>query len=400
MARQDWFYDLAVLEGPRPRTPSVWGGIQGDIAGQTDLQAALALKSDDATVQAALALKANVAQTVEAFTFTTKQNDLAVASGTTILRWNGAGTTGITGIAAPSTARVVTIVNASTDYLLWLENENTASAAANRLMLPDGFPAFLMPGDTITLFYDLTTARWRVLSWPTRGVQAGMSEFTDYVGVMSPQYAMPFTMGSSGTGSATSMSSNGVNSSQRAAGSAKLSTGTATNGYAYAGMSTSSMRTGLGAYLFAASIAPVIASDGTDTYMIRAGFDEAGSAAFSEAICWEYRWNGSATEWSQTVADNGVVTRSTTGSPSTAVLGAGTRAKLAVFIPQGGTAADFLYSLDSIAWTLASRISSGLPSPSDARLFGPGMQIVKTAGTTNRDACIDWAGYRIQQVRA
>ena len=311
-----------------------------------------------------------------------------------ILRWNGTGSTGITGLTA--TIGTVTIVNASTDYLLWLENENTASAAANRMMLPDSFPAFLMPGDTITLMYDGTAARWRVLSWPTRGVQMGLTEFSDAFG-QNNSSMMPFQGGAAGTGASVTVSSWGVTSAVRAAGAQRLVTGTTATGAAYAGQYNGAWRTGLGTFLFAAAVARQTAANGTETYSIQVGLSEA-NAAITDAIMWEYRWNGSAVEWAQTVADNGSITRSTTNSPSPTTLGSN-YAKLAIFVNPSGSAADFLYSLDSVSWSLAQRVSSGLPTGSDARVLGPGYQIIKSAGLTSRDAYVDWAGYRIQQVR-
>lgn len=393
MARQDWFYDLAVLEGPRPRTPGVWGGIQGDIAGQTDLQAALALKSDDATVQAALALKANVAQTVEAFTFTTKQNDLAVASGTTILRWNGAGATGITGIAAPSTARVVTVVNASTDYLLWLENENTASAAANRLMLPDAFPAFLMPGDTITLFYDLTTARWRVLSWPTRGMGMGLAEWQDQIATHTPLGT------AAGTGSGSfGATSTGVNTTERVDGAFQITTGTTTTGSASIGWvngTTSNVVPTFGARLVVVRIAFPTATDGTETFAVRSGYYD--TPVVTDGVYAEYDWSGSAPRVALCTTAGGVVTRNTTNAPS--VPAAGEFFWSALFINPEWTRADLVWSADSVNYALTCSSATGFPS--SAQLTGLIYAgIIKSAGTTARTLAIDGYGHRVQQVRA
>lgn len=92
-----------------------------------------------------------------------------------VLRINSSASIKLTGLANGAEGRRVTIVNASTDFLLWLENENTASSAANRFDLPKGFPAFLMPGDAITLLYDGTASRWLVSEWPSQGQAMGLS---------------------------------------------------------------------------------------------------------------------------------------------------------------------------------------------------------------------------------
>lgn len=327
---------------------------------------------------------------VEAFTFTTKQDDLAIATGTRILRWNGAGTTGITGIAAPSTARVVTIVNASTDYLLWLENQNTASAAANRLMLPDGFPAFLMPGDTITLLYDLTAGRWRVLSWPTRGIQMGFSlysDFLDYGGASSDiaGYA-------NGTGAG---SSNGYENNAYASGMRKIYTGTSTAGLStIAGYQACAYKVAQRGGLVGAAVMVPTATDGTETYALEVGFTWGDTSSATHAACWEYRWNGAAAELSQTIISNGSASRSTSGSPSVTSPAITTRHfDLMVFINSAWTRVDFLYSTDGIAYTLAQSIAATFAAGSPR--FSPALAIKKSAGTTSRTAVSDWFGVRL-----
>ena len=332
---------------------------------------------------------------VEAFTFTTKQNDLALAAGTRILRWNGAGTTGITGIAAPSTARVVAIVNASTDYLLWLENENTASAAANRLMLPDGFPAFLMPGDTITLLYDLTAGRWRVVSWPTRGKAMGLTGYTDHessnVGVYNNR--------TSGTGASSgSGSTDGVNSTSRALGVTRTATGTTSSGYsirAYDSSTNAMVAPTLGCALAVARIRVPSTPTAAEDFGVLLGFHNGGATGtFSNGVCWEHWWNGSAAEMSRTVAAGGVIAR----SPAAGLSASTSWMWLAVFVNPAWTRADYIYSTDGIAFTLDGSISSGLPSVT--QLVGPQFGIMKRAGTTDKLVYHDLNGHRIDQVRA
>lgn len=318
---------------------------------------------------------------VEAFTFTTKQNDLALAAGTRILRWNGTGTTGITGIAAPSTARVVTIVNASTDYLLWLENENTASVAANRLMLPGAFPAFLMPGDTITLFYDLTTARWRVLEWPTRGRSMGLTECEDFIataGAVFNTYTISGTVSYQYTAAANSP------------GLAGVSTSTASSCRPTIG-GLSSLKVGTNAWLLVSRVKSTTAlPDGTETYTGVVGFSTLTADNHVNAICWELRWNGSAAEWAQSCIAGSTPTRSVTGSPSPVN---GSFVWLAVYVNAAGTRADFLYSTDGISFTLAGSASSGLPT-SAATLAPIAVSAIKSAGTTARVMNVDIAGFR------
>lgn len=113
----------------------------------------------------------------------TDQNDYNPAglSSTGELRFNHTAVMKVTGIAAQTNGFKLIINNTTSDYLLWLEHENTSSTAANRFSLPNKFPAFLMPGDTITLSYDTTISRWRVIFWPNRGAGMGLSVFDDFL---------------------------------------------------------------------------------------------------------------------------------------------------------------------------------------------------------------------------
>src|SRR5215213_1101429 len=65
------------------------------------------------------------------------------------IRWNGTASIKFTGLSGGASGREILLTNVTTDYLLWLENQNTASTAGNRFILPNGMPAFLMPGDSI-----------------------------------------------------------------------------------------------------------------------------------------------------------------------------------------------------------------------------------------------------------
>lgn len=331
---------------------------------------------------------------VEAFTFTTKQNDLALAAGTRIVRWNGAGTTGITGIAAPSTARVVTIVNASTDYLLWLENENTASTAANRFMLPDGFPAFLMPGDTITVWYDLTSAVWRVLDWPTRGKAMGLSTFTDCDSVVTDAYDAR----ASGTGvSWGSGSGVGINTTSRALGVTYCGAGTTSTGYSYRAHSSSTcamIAPTLGAAITVCRIKSLSEPTADEEYGILCGFHDDATGTLADGVYWEKWWNGSAPAMSRTVASGGVIAR----SAAAVLTSSGSWVWLIVFVNPAWTRADYIYSTDSISFSLDGSISSGLPTAT--QLVGPQFGIRKRAGTTDRSVYFDLLGHRVSQVRA
>lgn len=323
---------------------------------------------------------------VEAATFTTKQNDLAVAAGTRILRWNGAGTTGITGITAPSTARVVTIVNASTDYLLWLENENTASAAANRFMLPDSFPAFLMPGDTITLFYDLTTTRWRVLEWPTRGPAMGLLDFTDFTIADVGQVKSVVN----GTGAAV-QHTNSSAVRDVTIGAVQCITGTTSTGRAAVtyGSAISLRPSLIRAGLSIAKAAASSATNATETFATHLGFANIGGGAFTDGAAWEYRWDGAGAVLTHTTAAASALTRSSAIGSVTIT----NQNWFGVYLNVGATRADFILSTDGVAFSLSGSVSTGLPSGAQYTAIGYG--IIKSVGVSARALYMDLCGSRV-----
>lgn len=100
-------------------------------------------------------------------TATGTQNDWAIDtanSGTTvgILRCNNASALTINGIVAPSSHRVLVVeaINSTVS----LAHENASSTAANRITTPTAATVAIPSGGYAFLLYDVTTARWRVLS--------------------------------------------------------------------------------------------------------------------------------------------------------------------------------------------------------------------------------------------
>lgn len=320
-------------------------------------------------------------------TFTAKQDDYDVG-GADILRWDGAGSTGITGLAAKP-GRVLTIVNASTDYLLWLENENTASSAANRLMLPDSFPAFLMPGDAITLWYDTTTARWRVLSWPTRGARAGFDIFGD--GLMA--YNEPFRSATaSGTGATLGVAAGVGVTNFGAKGLWFIRTGTTPTGYAHQHMGTNQcFMTDEGPYFSGYRVSASNAPDATDDFVIEIGIsNRLTTTAFSYGAQWQLAYSGGSARWAMQAGDNSTIETTTSGAPSVETITTG-YVELYIFINSDGSRADFLKCEDGVNVSLVYSSTHLIGSPSSFAWFEG---ITKSAGTNVRDLYIDWRGYR------
>jgi hypothetical protein len=101
-------------------------------------------------------------------TVTTSQNDWAPTGFSTcnVVRANVNGVPQITGLTAGTSGRVVHIirVDTDTDNLFSLVHESASSSAANRFILPSSSELFLSVGGSVTLWYDSTSSRWRVLS--------------------------------------------------------------------------------------------------------------------------------------------------------------------------------------------------------------------------------------------
>lgn len=94
------------------------------------------------------------------------QNDYAIdSSDVTDLVLVSADANGrtITGLAGGSAARVVRLLNNGTTDIIFT-HQDSASTAANRLVLPYELAMVLRPGDCWTLIYDSTNSRWRLIA--------------------------------------------------------------------------------------------------------------------------------------------------------------------------------------------------------------------------------------------
>lgn len=308
-----------------------------------------------------------------------------------VLRVNASATLKLTGLVANGDGHRVTVVNVASDFLLWLENENTASSAANRFDLPRSFPAFLMPDDAITLLYDGTASRWRVVEWPNQGQAMGLTEFTDFLGGTTG----PFTSTISGTGASSQASTYLSDTTEKPIGIAQIDTGTTATGRATIGHAgTDAYPCATFAGLSVARIAAEAANSGTETWQLISGFADCAGGTFTDGAAWNLRWNGSAAEWSQDRLSNATATRSVTGSPTPAT----TYIWLVVFVNPAWTRADFIYSLDGVDFITAASPTTGLPANTrDSAWVGASM--IKSVGTTQRNCSLDLCGWRMDGVR-
>lgn len=346
-----------------------------------------------------------VSQSSTAFAFTgvisptdaTNQNDYAPTNLATSyeIRWNGTASIKLTGLSGGASGREILITNVTTDYLLWLENQNTASTAANRFILPKGMPAFLLPNDSILLRYDNTSSRWRVKEWANQGICMGLNNFEDFIAV--PTTTLPVgghIAQINGTAASVQASTYLENTTEKPFAIVQCDTGTTTTGRAgLIGTSGLAVIPTLGSMLIVSRLAIEAAVTGTETYSVFTGLSDT-TAAPVDAVVWEYRWNGSAAEWSQSRFAASAATRVNTGSPAVST----NYIWLVIFINPAWTRVDYIYSDDSISFTKSSSPTTGIPNNTQTTGILP-VTIIKTAGSTQRNVSIDCFGYRYDLIR-
>ena len=333
------------------------------------------------------------------------QNDYNAGSLAALLSCKGlrlsiTATLKLTGLAATYDGHEIVIANSSTDFLLWLEHQNTASAAANRFDLPNGFPYFLMPGDRITLRYSDISTRWQAVSASANLSQMGLTFFTDLLGGTATanlgNAGGGLTIFVSGTAAAAATSTYLANTTERPLGIMQLTSGTTATGRAGIGDNgTDQIIPTLGAALSVARLAVQTTVSGTETFQVLSGFvDVLAAGATTDGVAWNNRWNGAAAEWSQDRWAATVRTGTVTGSPTPD----NNYIWLVVFVNPGWTRADFIYSTDSVSFLVASSPTTGFPSSTQRTSWCPA-GIVKSVGTTARLIAVDLAGYRVDYVR-
>ena len=96
-------------------------------------------------------------------TITTTGAITAQAVTNAVLRWNGAGSATLHGVAGGAEGRVILVENVTTGQNLTLAHQSaTETTATNRIIVPDAGDFAMRPGTSMLLAYDNTTQRWRV----------------------------------------------------------------------------------------------------------------------------------------------------------------------------------------------------------------------------------------------
>jgi hypothetical protein len=78
-----------------------------------------------------------------------------------VVRISASAAYNLTGITAPTTGRVITLVNVGS-FTITLKHQDASSTAANRLLCKSGADVTLPAEGMVGILYDLTTQRWRV----------------------------------------------------------------------------------------------------------------------------------------------------------------------------------------------------------------------------------------------
>lgn len=307
----------------------------------------------------------------------------------TYLRLTPTATIQVTGLGGGTAGRYAIIENDSSDYLVILPHEATASTAANRFSHSTRTPIFLLPNDFALYIYDTTDSRWELVG-ASRGV--GLNEqFDGYDDFLATTGAYGTTV--SGTAASGQTGTYLVNSTERPVGVFQVDTGTTATGRAYIGASSNnSIVPAQGAALFLTRLAVEALSDGTQRYQIFAGFHDAqGGTDVTDGIYWAYRDDVNAA-WLRGSAAASARTQTASGATVDT-----NYIWLGIFINPGWTRADYFYSTDSSAWTIDGSNSTNMPSSTQLVSLAAGIN--KTVGTTQRNLSIDLMGWRYDVVR-
>lgn len=208
-------------------------------------------------------------------------------------------------------------------------------------------------------------------------------------GILHARYATglfeDFLNGASGSAVAATTSGTGAavagftSDAGNRPGIAELSSGTDTTGRAGVLTSALAFRLGGGTLDLGLSIQIPTLSDGTDTFIFRAGIIDLTSGASTDGVYFEYS-HAADTKWQTVTANNGTRTANATGTTVTA----GQWYNLRLAVNAAGTSVSFFVNeVASTTHTTNIPIDTG-------RVTGIGAGLVKSAGTTARTVLIDY----------
>jgi hypothetical protein len=283
----------------------------------------------------------------------------------------------ITGIANGADGRVLQIVNVGSNSL-FLVNQSTSSSAANRFDL-GGYDIPLFPSDAVIMQYDETSSRWRIAKNFAHVIPpAGFGYYKRYNMLDSSTDRGVFST-VSGTDAANSVTA--VTNLADHPGVVEHQTGTTTTGRASYTSNAGTLLIDNNYYWrFEALVRIPTLSDGTNTFMYRAGFVDSNSNEGSDGCYFRYTHSQASGQWQGVCRSNG--TESTT-SGTTVV--ANTWYRLTVIVNPAGNVAKFFVDGTQIGSNITTNIPTGA-----GRDTGYGSALNKSAGTTSRGVDIDY----------
>jgi len=266
--------------------------------------------------------------------------------------------------------QTIKLRNISANTIL-LSNQNASSTAANRFDF-NGYDYPLFAKSEINLTYDKTLTRW--IGEPSRPY-IPTSTYGSYT------YA-ECTNNNSGNQWLNTAASGGSNSNVAGVanhqGVIEYTLGTSTTGSASYRQTTVNNLLGNSWYWRFDCIYKVVAlSDGTNTYTLRIGFIDSGSAESTDGVFLRYTDSVNSGNWVCVTRSNS--TESTSNSSSAVQTSNYQRATIIVN-PAGNLARFYINGTQ-----IGSDITSNIPTGS-GRQCGPGFMFLKSAGTTDNAA--------------
>jgi len=259
--------------------------------------------------------------------------------------------------------------NISANTIL-LSNQNTASTAANRFDF-GGYDLPLFSKSEVSVTYDGTLARW-TCTVPTTYIVPPMN--------MGYWYFMDRQTGS--TADATSVvtaasggTATGIVAEAKHTGITRFTSGTSATGSGSWGNLGNQLFLGNSCHWRYDTVIKIdTLSDGTNTYVLRCGFLDSGSAEPTDGVFFRYTHSVNSGKWELVARANSVET--VTNATNTAVAAA-TWYRLTVIVNPAGTLAEFFQDGVSLG-TVAANIPTAA-----SRQTGFGNMFLKSAGTAD-----------------
>lgn len=202
--------------------------------------------------------------------------------------------------------------------------------------------------------------------------------FAEFINALN---GTPFTTAASGTGAAGNTSIAGDSNHP---GIVQIETGTTTTGRGAFQSNLSTIRLGGGAAVFEGLARIPTLPDGTESFAFRIGFGDSVSADMTDGVYFELTQADS--DWQCKTANNSTRTTYDTGQAAAA----NTWTRLRIEVNADGTEANFY-----IDGTLRATISTNIPTGA-SRQLGVMSGVIKSAGTTERTAQIDYVYAQIE----